>query len=95
MRSGEAFEVFKDVRRVTLDKTGTLTQGKPAVVEVIPLSEADRARVLRLAASAEQPSEHPLARAIVESAEADKLSLGAAENFNAMPGRGIVPRHRR
>ncbi len=90
MRSGEAFEVFKDVRRVALDKTGTLTMGKPAVVEVIPLSEADRTQLLRLAASAEQPSEHPLARAVVESAQAEGLDLAAAEDFDATPGQGIV-----
>lgn len=90
MRSGEAFQVFKDVRRVVMDKTGTLTQGKPAVVEVISVDTDDSTKVLRLAASAEQASEHSLARAIVESAKADDLSLAESKGFSATPGKGIV-----
>lgn len=90
MRSGEAFQVFKDVRRVVLDKTGTLTQGKPTVVEIIPIEANNASEVLQLAASAEQASEHPLARAIVESAKADGLELRDAKGFSAIPGKGIV-----
>ncbi|MBW8012184.1 MAG: cation-translocating P-type ATPase [Chloroflexi bacterium] len=90
MRSGEAFQVFKDVRRIVIDKTGTLTQGKPAVVAVISADTNHSAKVLRLAASAEQASEHPLARAIVESATADDLSLAESTGFSATPGKGIV-----
>ncbi len=90
MRSGEAFQIFKDVRYVLLDKTGTLTQGKPAVVEVIPLGESNRDEVLRLAASAEYPSEHPLARAIVEGAQAEGLEIDDVTDFGATPGRGVT-----
>lgn len=90
MRSGEAFQVFKDVRRVVLDKTGTLTQGRPEVVEIIPIGTNDRGEILRLAASAELASEHPLARAIVNSAKADRFELSNANGFSAHPGMGVV-----
>jgi len=104
MRSGEAFQIFKDVTRVVLDKTGTLTEGKPAVVAVIAdgpqgwqvvdgndvSAVATRRELLRLTASAENPSEHPLARAIVESALGEELELADAVGFSATPGKGIV-----
>ncbi|KAA3643976.1 MAG: cadmium-translocating P-type ATPase [Chloroflexi bacterium] len=90
MHSGEAFQVFKDVRHVVLDKTGTLTQGKPTVVEIIPQNSNNTQEVLRLAASAEQASEHPLARAIVASAKGKGLELSEAKGFSAVPGKGIV-----
>ena len=90
MRSGEVFQVFKDVRQIVIDKTGTLTQGKPVVVDVISVDSNDSTKVLRLAASAEQASEHPLARAILESAKADDLSLAESKGFSASPGKGIV-----
>jgi len=87
MRSGEAFQVFKDVRKVILDKTGTLTMGKPRVVEVVPAGGYTEGEVLELAAAAEGPSEHPLARAIVGQAGAgDSLE---ARDFQAIPGRGV------
>ncbi len=101
MRSGEAFQIFKDVTRVVLDKTGTLTQGKPAVIAVIGAGShgwqvldgnelATRRELLRITASAETASEHPLARAIVESAFGDELDLADAKGFTATPGKGIV-----
>jgi heavy metal translocating P-type ATPase len=104
MRSGEAFQVFKDVTRVVLDKTGTLTQGKPAVVAVIADEQngwqvvgggelsalASQRELLRLTASAESASEHPLARAIVESALGEHLDLADAKGFSAAPGKGVV-----
>jgi P-type Cu+ transporter len=104
MRSGEAFQVFKDVTRVVLDKTGTLTLGKPAVVAVIAhephgwqvvdgseqSAVATRRELLRLTASAESASEHPLARAIVESALEQELEFADVKGFSATPGRGIV-----
>jgi P-type E1-E2 ATPase len=68
MRSGEAFQTFKDVRKIVLDKTGTITRGKPAVTRVVPIKEDGERELLRLAASIEASSEHPLARAIVEYA---------------------------
>ncbi|MFQ5894239.1 MAG: heavy metal translocating P-type ATPase [Nitrospinota bacterium] len=87
MRSGEAFQVSKDVRKVVLDKTGTLTRGKPQVVELVPAGAYQEGHVLALAAAAESSSEHPLARAIVERAEG--ASFPEPQDFQALPGRGI------
>jgi P-type Cu+ transporter len=89
MRSGEAFQVFKDVRVVVLDKTGTITMGKPAVSEVIPLGGSDAVEVLRLAAAVEAASEHPLGRAVVEHSLLEGLGLAAAEAFQAHTGQGV------
>ncbi len=91
MRSGEAFQVLKDVKWVVLDKTGTLTEGRPGVVEMITNPDAGQTdqALLRLAASAEYPSEHPLARAIVDAAQEQGLALADADNFQATPGRGV------
>jgi Cu+-exporting ATPase len=90
MRSAEAFQVLKDVNKVVLDKTGTITRGKPAVVEVVPLDGSDRHASLRLAAAAERASEHPLARAVVAAAEAEHLTLPPAHDFQATPGKGVT-----
>jgi len=87
MRSGEAFQVFKDVKKVVLDKTGTITRGKPRVIEVVAIDHDTADRVLALAAAAEGPSEHPLARAIVDRAQG--LAYLEAREFEAIPGRGI------
>ncbi len=92
MRSAEAFQVLKDVKKVILDKTGTITMGKPAVVEVEALGGHDPQKILRLAAAAESPSEHPLARAVVAAAEAQHLQISSATNFQALPGKGVTAR---
>lgn len=89
MRSGEAFQVFKDVKKVILDKTGTITVGKPKVADLIPLNGKRAEDLLQLAASAEKPSEHPLAQAIVEESEQRGLELQEARDFQAVPGLGI------
>jgi Cu+-exporting ATPase len=89
MRSGEAFQILKDITHVVLDKTGTITQGKPVLVAAEPLEGFDRRDLLRLAASAEAPSEHPLARAIVEAAEEEGHDLAEAKGFQAQAGKGI------
>jgi Cu+-exporting ATPase len=89
MRSGEAFQVFKDVTVIVLDKTGTLTEGKPAVVRCLALGREEH-DVLQLAASVETLSEHPLAQAIVQGAQARGLELAKAEEFKASPGRGVT-----
>lgn len=93
MRSAEAFQALKDVKWVVLDKTGTITRGKPALIEIVTLSghdQRDMLQPLQLAAAAEGPSEHPLARAIVAAAQAQGLPLPKAEDFQAAPGRGIT-----
>jgi heavy metal translocating P-type ATPase len=91
MRSGEAFQVFKDVKIVVLDKTGTITEGRPNVVKVIAMENYDLAKVVSLAASAEHASEHPLARAIVEYAESNGYleKLSTVDGFQAFPGFGV------
>lgn len=89
MRTGEAFQVFKDVKKVILDKTGTITVGKPKVADVIPLSGETQDDLLQLAASAEKPSEHPLAQAIVERCEEQGLKLRETKDFQAVPGHGV------
>jgi len=89
MRSGEAFQVFKDVRKVVLDKTGTITRGEPRVVKVVAIGNSGREEVLRLTASAEKYSEHPLARAVVEQAEQEEIALSDVKDFQVVPGRGV------
>jgi len=90
MRSAEAFQVLKDVKKVVLDKTGTITRGKPAVVEVVALAGYDKREALRLAAAAESSSEHPLARAVVALAEAQHIELPKAQDFQATAGKGVT-----
>ncbi len=88
MRSGEAFQVFKDVRVIVFDKTGTLTEGKPALVGIQALDGAEN-HLLRLAASAELLSDHPLAAAIVRAARERDLSLSSPSAFEERPGYGV------
>ena len=89
MRSGEAFHVFKDVKKVVLDKTGTITRGEPAVAEIVPLNGYGEDEALRLAAAAEAASEHPLARAVVGAAEDRGLDLPPARGFESVSGKGV------
>ena len=89
IRSGEAFQILKDVTHVVLDKTGTITEGKPSVTQIEALGTFNREEVLHLAASAEGPSEHPLGRAIVAAAEHEKMALSGVENFQSTTGAGV------
>jgi Cu+-exporting ATPase len=89
MRSAEAFQVLKDVRKVVLDKTGTITRGQPQLTELIPLSGVTREEALRLGAAVESSSEHPLARAVVAAAQGQGITIPAATDFQAVPGRGV------
>ena len=89
MRSAASFQAFKDVSVVVMDKTGTITHGEPRVVEVIPAEDWEADRLLTVAASAEQVSEHPLGQAVVKAAKAKGLRLDRAETFEAVPGKGI------
>ena len=90
MRSGEAFQALKDVRKVVLDKTGTITRGEPAVVEVVAFGDHDADGVVCLAAAAENGSEHPLGQAIVSAAEQLELSIAPAEDFQSTAGKGVT-----
>jgi heavy metal translocating P-type ATPase len=89
MRSAASFQVFKDVTVVVMDKTGTLTHGEPRVVGVIPAEFHSSDELLRLAASVEQLSEHPLGAAVVKEAQAKGLALERAEAFEAIAGKGV------
>jgi len=90
IKGGESLERIHAVRAVLLDKTGTITKGKPELTDVIALVDKEADDMLRLVAEAEQGSEHPLAAAIVEGAKARGLMLNAApEHFTAIAGRGL------
>ncbi|GJD75259.1 Copper-transporting P-type ATPase [Methylobacterium goesingense] len=89
-RGGTALQRLRDVRVVALDKTGTLTEGRPTLTDLIPAPGHDADDTLRLAASLETRSEHPIARCIVSAAEARGLTLGTVAAFAAEPGFGIT-----
>ncbi|HEU0242526.1 MAG TPA: heavy metal translocating P-type ATPase, partial [Candidatus Limnocylindrales bacterium] len=89
VRGGEALEAAGRIDTVVLDKTGTLTLGKPAVTAILTANGAEEARVLDLAASLEQGSEHPLGEAIVRRAREQELGFGKAAGFEAIVGRGV------
>lgn len=88
-KSGQAVEVFQKVDTIVFDKTGTITQGKPQVTDMTVFSSVTEEEVLQLAASAEQYSEHPLAQALLKSAEDAGLSLLPSQDFQALSGRGL------
>ncbi len=90
IRGGEALEAAGRIDLVLLDKTGTLTVGRPTVVAVVPLGGLSGSELLRLAASIEQRSEHPLASALGERARSEQLVLDSPEEFEALPGLGVV-----
>ncbi|HEX8108586.1 MAG TPA: heavy metal translocating P-type ATPase, partial [Kofleriaceae bacterium] len=90
VKNAEALQLMEKVDTLVIDKTGTLTEGKPSLVTVLPLDgNADGDRLLRLAAALERGSEHPLAAAIVEGAEERGLDLPAAQNFQSHTGKGV------
>jgi Cu+-exporting ATPase len=92
IKNAEALEILEKVNTLVVDKTGTLTEGKPRLVSVNALTGFTDADVLRLAASLERGSEHPLAAAIVAGAEERKLTLGKADDFKSMTGQGVTGR---
>ena len=89
VKSGEALETAHKVNAIVLDKTGTLTQGKPVVTDIMPVDMTGD-ELLRLAASAERASEHPLGEAIVKAAEERGIGLAAPADFEAVPGQGVT-----
>jgi Cu+-exporting ATPase len=91
-RSAEAIEMMRKVDTLVVDKTGTLTEGKPKLVSVQPAPGFDEARILRLAASLERASEHPLAAAIVAGAAERKIDLANIDGFEAVTGMGVKAR---
>ena len=90
IRDAEALERFAQVDTLIVDKTGTLTMGKPRLVAVVPEAGRDEAELLRLAASLERGSEHPLAEAIVAGAEDRGIALSGVEEFEAVTGKGVT-----
>ncbi|MFB6299716.1 MAG: heavy metal translocating P-type ATPase [Halobacteriales archaeon] len=88
MRSGDAFQIFPDVDHIVLDKTGTITVGEPGVSEIVAFG-TDEADVLATAASAEAFSEHPLADAILESADEQDIEYADPDAFESVTGKGI------
>jgi heavy metal translocating P-type ATPase len=88
MRTGEAFQTFRLVRRIVLDKTGTLTEGRPSVAAVDSV-DGDTHGLLALAAAAEQHSEHPLARAVVTAAQHTGATIAPAQDFQSLTGSGV------
>jgi Cu+-exporting ATPase len=90
IRNAEALERMEKVDTLVIDKTGTLTEGKPRVTEIVPAAGMDSDTVLRLAASLEAPSEHPLAAAIVSAARDKGLALSPVEHFDSPVGKGAV-----
>ncbi len=92
IKNAEALERFAKVDTLIVDKTGTLTEGKPKLVAVLPEEGIEESELLRMAASLERGSEHPLAEAIVAGAEARNISLSKAEGFQAIPGKGVKAR---
>lgn len=90
IKNAEALERFEKVDTLVLDKTGTLTEGKPAVISVQTAAGQMEADVLRFAASLENRSEHPLAQAIVEAAKERGISLAEAKDFDSPTGKGVI-----
>lgn len=88
-RKGEALQALREAKVVALDKTGTLTEGRPTLTDFIVLDASPRDDLLAAVAAIEAKSEHPIARAIVESAEAEELSLPVVSRFEARPGFGV------
>ncbi|CZA22128.1 heavy metal translocating P-type ATPase [Streptococcus suis] len=88
-KSGQAIETLQGVNTIVFDKTGTITEGKPQVTDIHLLSTKNREQVLQLAASSEQFSEHPLAQALLQAAQTEKIELLPATDFQALSGRGL------
>ncbi len=94
IRNGTALQAAQSIDTVVMDKTGTITFGKPALTNIVVVEsgEASETEVLRLAAAVEKGSEHPLGEAIVRGAEGQGLAVPDAEDFRALPGRGVEAR---
>lgn len=89
-KGGETLETAHRLTTIVLDKTGTLTRGRMTMTDVVPAEGVDEAELLKLAASAERGSEHPVAEAVVQGASARGIEISGADSFEAIPGRGVV-----
>ncbi len=90
IKGGEALESAHKLRYLIFDKTGTITKGNPEVTDIISFSDHSEKEILKIAASIEKKSEHPLAGAIVDKAKKSKLDLKNITNFKAIPGQGVI-----
>jgi P-type Cu+ transporter len=90
IKNAEALEVLEKIDTLVVDKTGTLTEGKPQLAALVAVGKRDESEVLRLAASLERGSEHPLAAAIVAGAEKRRINLGEVRDFRSVTGKGVV-----
>jgi Cu+-exporting ATPase len=89
IKGGEALETVHKIDTIVFDKTGTITEGKPKLTDIIPMDGISEEEILKLAASAEKGSEHPLGEAIVKSAEDRGIDIKKVDSFEAIPGHGI------
>lgn len=89
IKSLQKLEAARNISYVAFDKTGTLTEGKPSVVDIVVVKDSDKKTVIRVAASLEQGSSHPLAQAIIEKAKEDRVAITAAASFKNIAGKGI------
>ena len=89
IRSGEALQIAQKLNTIVLDKTGTITEGKPSLTDIVSLGKYTETDLLKFSASIEKGSEHPLATAIMDSAEKKKIPLTKVSGFNAIPGHGV------
>lgn len=89
IKGGEALETTHKINTIVFDKTGTITEGKPEVTDIVTVNGNERNRLLQIAASAEKGSEHPLGEAIVRGAENENIDLLKVDRFSAIPGHGI------
>jgi len=89
IRCAAAIELMKDVRVIVFDKTGTITRGRPEVTDIVSVGDGERAEALRIAASLEASSEHPLARAVVRKAQGEGTELLEVTQFQAVAGQGV------
>ena len=90
VKKAEALEILEKVNSIVVDKTGTLTEGKPRLQKVVALNGSGEIEILRLAASLERSSEHPLAEAIIKGAEEKAIELAKVEDFESITGKGIT-----
>jgi Cu+-exporting ATPase len=89
IKGGEKLELAERLQAIVLDKTGTLTEGKPRLTDVVPAAGGDETQVLRLAAAAERGSEHPIAQAILRAAQEHQIDSPEAADFEAVSGHGV------
>ena len=90
IKGGEYLETAHKITAIVFDKTGTLTRGKPSVTDIIPLNNYNREEILKLAASVEKGSEHPLGRALIDAAKNERVQTVDVSSFKAVPGEGVV-----